>query len=144
MATLRYGAHSSVQIDFDACTLLAECDGPRSARPAPLAEAVHDVLAKPVGLPALSRCITPSDQITIALEAGVPEAAEVAAAVVRYLVDSAVDRGITVLRSLRRRGRTQNPTQRFRPTLRRIAWSTTTRRRASLAYLAASPRSQSG
>ncbi|MDD4787710.1 MAG: lactate racemase domain-containing protein [Pirellulales bacterium] len=142
MATLRYGAHSSVQIDFDACTLLAECDGPRSARPAPLAEAVHDVLAKPVGLPALSRCITPSDQITIALEAGVPEAAEVAAAVVRYLVDSAVDPdGITVLRSAPPAGgEPQNPTAAIpADLLRRIRLvDHDPRDRASLAYLAAS------
>ncbi len=142
MATLRYGANSSVQIDFDACTLLAECDGPRSARPAPLAEAVHDVLARPVGLPALSRCITPSDQITIALGAGVPEVAEVAATVVRYLVDSSVDPdGITVLRCVPEvGGAPQNPTAAIpADLLRRIRLvDHNPRDRASLAYLAAS------
>lgn len=142
MATLRYGADSSVEIDFDACKLLAECDGPRSVAAAPLAEAVRSALASPVGLPALSRCITPSDQITIALEAGVPEVGEVAAAVVRYLVDSSVDPdGITVLSSISDMGGSpEGPIAAIPAALQRrvrlVAHNP--RDRASLAYLAAS------
>lgn len=142
MATLRYGADSSVHIDFDACTLLAECDGPRSAPPAPLAEAVRGALAEPLGLPPLSRCLTPSDQITIALEAGVPEVGDVAAAVVSYLVESSVDPdGITVLRSaVETACSSRSPTAALpaevRQRIRLVDHDP--RDRSSLAYLAAS------
>jgi len=100
MSILRYGTDSSVQLDFGQCTLLAECGNGEAGAPLDLADAVRQALAEPVGIPALAQCITPSDQITIALEEAVPQGEEIAAQVVNHLIESGVTAdGIIVLRS---------------------------------------------
>ena len=100
MVTLRYGSSSSVELEFDRCTLVAECGNRERRAPIDVVERVSEVLDNPVGIPALAKCVTPSDQIVIALEEGVPGGDEIAAAVVRYLADAGVDPdGIIVLRS---------------------------------------------
>ncbi len=100
MPTLRYGTSSTVELQFDRCTLVAECGRPSSAPACEVSELVRRALTKPVGIPALAKCVTPSDQIVVALEEGVPNGDLVAAAVLEYLVDAGVDPdGISVLRS---------------------------------------------
>ena len=99
MVTLRYGSSSSVELEFDRCTLVAECGNRGPCEPLDVAVRVNKVLDEPVGIPALAQCLTPSDQIVVALEEGVPDGGEIAAAVVQYLVDAGVDPdGIVVLR----------------------------------------------
>ncbi|MHB8898107.1 MAG: lactate racemase domain-containing protein [Thermoguttaceae bacterium] len=100
MATLRYGNSSSVELEFDRCELIAECGNGRPVVAVNVAEQVGSVLAAPTGIPPLSRCLTPSDQVVIAQEDGLPGGAEISAAVVEYLADAGVDPdGIRVLRS---------------------------------------------
>jgi nickel-dependent lactate racemase len=80
--------------------LVAECGRPSSAPACEVSELVRRALTEPVGIPALAKCVTPSDQIVVALEEGVPNGDLVAAAVLEYLVDAGVDPdGISVLRS---------------------------------------------
>lgn len=99
MVTLRYGTGSAVEIDFDRCELVAECGTPTPAATIDLGELVDGALSEPVGIPALGRCITPSDQIVVAVEEGTPDSDVIAAAVLKYLVDAGVDAdGISVLR----------------------------------------------
>jgi len=100
VATLRYGTSSTVELQFDRCTLVAECGKPSSAPACDVSELVRRALAEPVGIPALAKCVTPSDQIVVALEEGVPNGDLVAAAVLEYLIDAGVaPDGISVLRS---------------------------------------------
>ena len=100
MATLRYGTSSSVELEFDRCTLVAECGYRLPAAPVDVTEQVARVLADPTGIPPLSRCLTPSDQIVIALEEGIPGGGQIGAAVVEHLAAAGVDPdGITILRS---------------------------------------------
>lgn len=100
MVTLRYGSSSSVELDFDRCTLVAECGNRSPRRPIDVTERIGHVLSEPVGIPSLAKCLTPSDQIVIALEEGVPDGSEIAGAVIAYLVYAGIDPdGIVVLRS---------------------------------------------
>ena len=100
MATLRYGNSSAVELRFGRCTLVAECGTPKPFAPTDVADDVDRALTEPVGIPGLSQCVTPSDQIVVALEEGIPEGDKIAAAVLDHLVTSGVDPdGLTVLRS---------------------------------------------
>ncbi len=57
-------------------------------------------LAEPIDYPALARSTTPADRVVLALDRGVPQVAQVTAAVIRALVEAGVDPdGITVLQS---------------------------------------------
>ncbi len=111
MATLRYGSNSTIDLEFDRCALVAECGTPTSLPKQEVSELVNRALTEPVGIPALGRCVTPSDQIVVALEEGMPEGDAVSAAVLKYLVDAGVDAdGISVLRSAAdAERRTSNP-----------------------------------
>ena len=121
MVTLRYGSSSSVELDFDRCTLVAECGNRQPSVPPDVAERVNQVLDKPVGIPALAQCVTPSDQIVVALEEGVPDGGEIAGAVVAYLASAGVDPdGIVVLRSAADAARrSSNPLQHLSDDLQR-------------------------
>ncbi len=100
MATLRYGTSSSVELEFDQCTLVAECGNRSPSAVVDVPEQVAHVLDVPTGIPPLSRCLTPSDQIVVALEEGIPGGGQIGASVVEYLAASGIDAdGITILRS---------------------------------------------
>ncbi len=98
MAALRYGINSSVVIES------AEGPGPdvpETPQGTPLAdpgEATSAALLEPLDYPPLAKSTTPGDRVVLALDRGVPKAAEVMAAVVHSLVRSGVGAdGITVL-----------------------------------------------
>ncbi len=100
MTTLHYGTSSSVELEFGHCTLVAECGNRLPRTDTDVAERVDHVLSVPTGIPPLGRCVTPSDQIVIALDEGVPDGGKIAAAVVQHLASAGIDPdGITVLRS---------------------------------------------
>jgi len=100
MSILRYGADSSVRLDFAKGVLPIEFGTPRDRPPDDLAAAVARVLNEPLEYPALAQCTTPGDQVVLALEHGVPQTPQLAAAVVQALVEAGVQPdGITVLRT---------------------------------------------
>ncbi len=100
MNVLRYGTDSAVALDFEEGVLLADCGHPAGKPLDHLEKAVAAALDDPLAYPALSRCTTPSDRVVLALDHGVPQAAQVTAAVVRSLVNARVHPdGITLLQS---------------------------------------------
>ncbi len=97
MALLRYGMDSSFEIPCEADALF-ECRAPEGSPPADLAAAVGEALAAPLDFPPLAQATTPADRVVVALEPGLPCAAELVAAVVDSLLAAPVDPdGITVL-----------------------------------------------
>ena len=100
MAILRYGNNSSVQLEFADGAALGELGTPRGQPLADLGAATTAALGEPIDYPTLAQCTTPGDRVVLALDRGVPQVAEVTAAVVDALVDAGVDPdGITVLQS---------------------------------------------
>jgi nickel-dependent lactate racemase len=99
MAVLHYGNNSSVRLDFGDEAAL-ELGVPRVEPLANPGAATMAALREPIDYPALAQCTTPGDRVVLALDRGLPQAAEVTAAVVNSLVDAGVDGdGITVLES---------------------------------------------
>ena len=99
-SVLRYGAGSTLRLDWSENVQVAECGTPAQPPLADLSSAVAAALTEPVDYPPLRRAITPADRVVLALEEGVPRAAEVVAAVIDCLIASGVDpEGVTVLRT---------------------------------------------
>lgn len=100
MAVFNYGADSTVSLELAAGAAPLECGIPRGRPPEDLAAAVSEALQEPLDYPPLARSTTPGDRVALALQDGVPQVAQVTAAVVRSLVESGVDPdGIAVVRS---------------------------------------------
>ena len=90
MNVLRYGTDSSVNLEFAQGVLLADCGHPAGEPLDDVERAVAAALNEPLAYPALSRCTTPSDRVVLALDHGIPQAAQVTAAVVQSLLDAQV------------------------------------------------------
>jgi nickel-dependent lactate racemase len=89
-----------VQLDLPAGALLAECSLPRGEPLGDLSGAVAQALASPLDYPPLVLGTTPSDRVVVALDQGVPRAAQLVAAVVQCVAHGGVDPdGIAVLRT---------------------------------------------
>ncbi|MBU4273967.1 MAG: DUF2088 domain-containing protein [Planctomycetes bacterium] len=98
MTVLRYGINSSVVIESAEATGRHEPDVPRDTPLADPGEAASAALNEPLDYPPLAKSTTPGDRVVLALDRGVPKAAEVAAAVVHALVRSGIGAdGIAVL-----------------------------------------------
>jgi len=97
MALLRYGKRATVEIECGAGSPF-EC-GSRVGPPlADVPGAVAEALNNPLDYPPLAKATTPGDRVVVALEPGLPHAAEVVGAIVQTLVAAPVDPdGITVL-----------------------------------------------
>ena len=103
---VRYGAGSSVELDLPDGSLLADCELPLRPALEDTAAAVGAALAEPLEFPALARGTTPGDRVVLALDRDVPQAAEIVASTIEYLVGSGVEPdGISVLVA-----RSENPT----------------------------------
>jgi len=101
-SVLRYGADSSVSLEFPEGVPVAECGTPPATPLDDLDAAVTRALAEPLEYPPLARCTTPGDRVVLALDEGVPQAGQIAAVVIRVLAASGVQPdGITVLRTAR-------------------------------------------
>jgi nickel-dependent lactate racemase len=97
MALLRYGKRATIELECGAGRPF-ECGAPARRPLADVPRAVAEALNNPLDYPPLARATTPGDRVAVALEPGLPRAAEVVAAVVQTLVDASVDPdGITVL-----------------------------------------------
>jgi nickel-dependent lactate racemase len=100
MAVLPYGYDSSVQWELADGVPPAEIGTPHGQPLADLEAATTAALAEPIDYPALARCITPADHVVLTLDHGLPQAAQVTAAIIGDLVAAGLDPdGITVLRS---------------------------------------------
>jgi lactate racemase len=100
MCILRYGIDSSVRLEFSDSTAPMELGMLRGVPLRDLAAATLAALSEPIGYPALAQCTTPGDRVVVALDHGLPQLAEITAAVVGALVTAGVDAdGITVLES---------------------------------------------
>ena len=100
LSVLRYGADSSVRLEFSDGVRLAECGTPRAVSLEDPLAATAEALAEPLEYPSLARGTTPGDRVLVALSHGVPRAGEIVAAVVRYLAEAGVDPdGVSVLRT---------------------------------------------
>ncbi|MHB1033356.1 MAG: lactate racemase domain-containing protein [Pirellulales bacterium] len=97
---LRYGAGTSVSLEFAPGVLLAECLAPRGVALDDPAAAVAAAMVEPLGFPPISKATVPDDRIVLALERGVPHAAEIVAGVVKTLVEAGVPPGdVTILQT---------------------------------------------
>ena len=97
---MRYGTDSSVCLEFAEGVMAAECGTPRGRPLDNPADAVADALSDPLDYPPLARSTTPGDRVVLAMDRCVPRATEIAAAVVRSLVEAGVGAdGISVLRT---------------------------------------------
>ncbi|NQT11825.1 MAG: DUF2088 domain-containing protein [Planctomycetes bacterium] len=97
-ATLRYGADSSVRLEFRDGVLLGHCGEPKAKALDDPAAATACALAEPLEYSPLSRCTTPGDRVVLALEPGVPRGGQITAAVIRSLIEAGVQPdGVTVL-----------------------------------------------
>jgi len=101
MVLLRYGARSAVRLDFAAGVLSGEYGTPALAPLDDLRAAVAAALEDPLEYPPLRQITTPSDQVTLALDCGVPHVDDVAAAVIHALVEGGGvgPDGISILRT---------------------------------------------
>jgi nickel-dependent lactate racemase len=89
-SVLRYGADSSVAFDLPSDVLLTECDAPRGQPLDDPAAAVAAALADPIEFPPLAQAIVPGDLVALAVEPGLPQAANIVAAVIQTLVEAGV------------------------------------------------------
>ena len=98
--TLRYGADATIALDLPAGALVADISGPRGQPLAVPYQITAEALAAPISFPPLARATVPDDKITIALEAGVPQAQALVAATVEALIKAGAKAGdITILRT---------------------------------------------
>lgn len=97
---LRYGVDSSLFLDLPDGALVAACDAPRGTPIVDTASAVADALDAPLDYPPLSKAVVPGDKVVLALDPGLPQAATIVAAVVKYLLENNIAAGdVTVLRT---------------------------------------------
>lgn len=152
MAVLRYGHDSSVQLDFPngeadrivhEHTRLEQLGVPRGEPLADVGAAVAKALAAPLDYPSLGQCVTPVDRVVLALDRGLPQAAETTAAVVNALVHSGVDPdGIGILQTQADSALGAEEPVRLLPTALRQRVTLGTHdptNRREMAYLAADP-----
>jgi nickel-dependent lactate racemase len=100
MAVLRYGNNANLQMEFAEGVKPGEFGTPHGEPVVNLAAAATAALKQPIDYPPLAMSTTPADHIVLALDRGVPQVAEVTAAVVGVLVEAGVDPdGIVVLRN---------------------------------------------
>jgi len=85
MAVLRYGNNLSVQLECAEGAALAELGVPRGQPLADLGAATVAALTAPIDYPTLAQCTTPGDRVVVALDRGIPQVAEVTAAVIDAL-----------------------------------------------------------
>ena len=99
-SVLRYGLNGSLAIDLPADVLVADCVGPRGAAAVSITEAVRAAVTAPLNFPPLSQATVPGDEVVLALEPGLPHAAEIVAALVEHLCETGTSpERITVLRT---------------------------------------------
>jgi nickel-dependent lactate racemase len=90
LTKLRYGIDSEVEFDLPETTLVAHCDAPRGEPICDVAEAVRTALANPLDFPPLAKSVVIGDKVAIALDHGVPQAAQLIAGIVESLLTAEI------------------------------------------------------
>jgi nickel-dependent lactate racemase len=88
VSALRYGTSATIEVEVAPEQLLAACGEPRGSALADPAAAIVAELAAPLEFPPLTQAMIPGDRVVLALEHGVPQAAALAGAIVRMLLDA--------------------------------------------------------
>jgi nickel-dependent lactate racemase len=100
MSVLRYGTNSSVHLDLPTGGAFDQCGMPRGEPIVDVAAGVAAALASPLDYPPLPQYAMPGDRVVVALGPGIPQVAQVTAAIVQSLMSAGVDPdGISVLRT---------------------------------------------
>jgi hypothetical protein len=100
MAVLRYGVDSSLLLETANGVPLDERGVPLGRPLDDLGSAVSAALAAPIEYPPLAQGATPGDRVVLALDRGIPQAAQITTAVIGTLAEAGVGPdGITVLRT---------------------------------------------
>ncbi len=98
MDILRYGIDSSIRLELDRDKTSVDCGTPPGESLDELDTAVRTALENPLEYPPLAKCVTPGDEIVLAVDHGVPHAGELVAAVIGVLLEAGVGAdGISVL-----------------------------------------------
>ena len=97
---LPYGSQSSLALELSPEAVVAAYDAPLGAALADPVAAVRTAVREPLGFPPLKQATVPGDRIVLALDRGVPRAADVVAAVATYLVEEGSEADhITILQT---------------------------------------------
>ena len=97
-AVLRFGVDCTVELKVKEGGSVVECGAPRGQAIDDMGAAVAAALAEPLEYPPLVQATTPGDRIVLAVEPGVPQAAQVVTAVISYLNKNGIDLdGIAIL-----------------------------------------------
>jgi hypothetical protein len=100
MTILRYGADSSVSLQFAEGAALDLCGTPQGVPLPDPAVAVAAALEHPLEYPSLAQSATPGDRVVVVLDPGLPQIAQITAAVIQTLMAAEVaPDGITILLS---------------------------------------------
>ena len=100
MTVLRYGTDRSVRLEFADGVTPAEYGTPRGLPLDSPADVLAEALQRPLDYPPLAASATPGDRVVLAMDPGTPQGDELAAVVIRALLDAGVDPdGISVLRT---------------------------------------------
>ena len=117
---IEFGCDSGVQLRLPPETCLVDCSPPRDRVLQDVSAAVAAMLDEPLDFPALASATVPGDQIVLAVDHEVPQAAAVVAGVVHSLVESAAaPENITLVQSNLDSGADRQPlTSRLRADIR--------------------------
>lgn len=100
LTNLRYGIDSTLRLDLSDDALVAQLDTPRGEALADVPSALRESLCTPLDFPPLARSVVPGDRVAIALDHGVPRAAELIRGIVDELVGTGIEPGnITIVRT---------------------------------------------
>jgi nickel-dependent lactate racemase len=98
MAIVHYGKNLSLELDIPEGVAIDELGEARGEPLADLGLAVKAALANPIDYPPLVQCFTPTDRVVLAIDRGLPQAAQAVTAVIEVLMEAGVDpQGVSVL-----------------------------------------------
>lgn len=100
MPLVPYGSHSSLDLELAPEALVAVHPAPRGVAIADTIAAMQRAVREPLEFPALRQATVPGDRIVLALDRGVPRAAEAVVALASYLVEEGSEADhLTILQS---------------------------------------------
>ncbi|MEM7316073.1 MAG: lactate racemase domain-containing protein [Planctomycetota bacterium] len=95
---LRYGANTTLELDIRPDSLVAHCGVPCGQPLDDVVAAVAAALVEPVDFPSIAEATVPGDRIALAIDAGVPQVANVIAGILQPLLeDKALPENITIV-----------------------------------------------